>query len=284
MRRSASGRHSAQTSPTKVVARCPSDRIDCRPTTQPTPQAWRTLVLLYPAANARWGSGLLRRRSQRVTSRPEREAIDGVLARVPAAVAGWSEGNAALDPFDLVVVRRPLSSLSSTGDGKWWAGPRDCRQEIDELNADGRYDSVIVLWPSDGAVWLCGWGCTIGPSDAVHGAGFTSIATDHWPTLATDPDPEQGYVHEWLHQVEAVYRGLGLGPGELPDLHAAGDYTSDRAASEPPFGKTFAQYHDGGARTWRPWYRDYMTGRLRAVAGGETGIGLTPERWALRRR
>jgi len=242
------------------------------------------LVLLYPAANATWGSGLLRRRSQRVTSRPEREAIDGVLARLPAAVAGWSEGNAALEPFDLVVVRRPLSSLSSTGGGKWWAGPRDCRQEIDELNANSRYDSVIVLWPSDGAVSLCGWGCTIGPSEAVHGAGFTSIATDHWPTLATDPDPEQGYVHEWLHQAEAVYRGLGLGPGELPDLHAAGDYTSDRAASEPPFGKTFAQYHDGGARTWRPWYRDYMTGRLRAIAGGETGIGLTPERWALRHR
>ncbi|HVA87708.1 MAG TPA: hypothetical protein VNF73_15490, partial [Candidatus Saccharimonadales bacterium] len=110
------------------------------PLTTQTTQAWRTLALLYPATNASWGSGLLRRRSQRVTSRPEREAIDAVLARLPAAVARWSEGNAALDPFDLVVVRRPLASLSSTGGGKWWAGPRDCRLELDELIADGRYD------------------------------------------------------------------------------------------------------------------------------------------------
>jgi hypothetical protein len=47
------------------------------------------------------------------------------------------------------------------------------------------------------------------------------------------------------------------------------------------------------ARTWAPWYRDWMTGRLRPVsspadattarAAAEAGpIGLTRERWALR--
>ena len=77
------------------------------------------------------------------------------------------------------------------------------------------------------------------------GAGFTSITTDHWPTLATDPEPAQGYVHEWLHQVEAVYRGLGLGEDELPDLHEAGAYTSTRDPSTPPFGRSYADYHDG---------------------------------------
>ena len=53
----------------------------------------------------------------------------------------------------------------------------------------------------------CGWGCTIGPSDATFGAGFSSISTDHWRSLTTDPDPVQGYVHEWLpfglYEIEA---------------------------------------------------------------------------------
>ena len=38
----------------------------------------------------------------------------------------------------------------------------------------------------------------------------------------TDPDPEQGYVHEWLHQVESVYRALGVSEDDLPPLHDAG--------------------------------------------------------------
>ena len=146
----------------------------------------------------------------------------------------------------------------------------------------------------------CGWGCSIGPSEATFGAGFSSISTDHWRTLLTDPDPEQGYVHEWLHQVEAVYRALGVSEAEMPPLHDAGDFTSARSVDEAPFGRTFAEYHNGGARTWAPWYRDWMTGRLAPAKAGRRQkvpasgrprarpvvargpIGLTPDRWALR--
>jgi hypothetical protein len=262
-----------------------------------TPQVFRALALLYLVTNAKYGSGLGRKRLQRVMTRPEREAVTAVLERLPATVRAWSDGLASLDPLDIVEVRRPLGSLSSSSRGRWWAGPRDCREELEELASDRRYDSVIVLWPSAPEVPLCGWGCTVGPSDATFGAGFTSIASDHWPTLATDPDPEQGYVHEWLHQVEAVYRALGLGEGALPGLHDAGLFTSTRPTTEPPFGDSYADYHDGrpgqgaepprpGARTWAPWYRDWMTGRLRPVSGPVPAepIGLTPEGWALGQR
>ena len=160
-----------------------------------------------------------------------------------------------------------------------------------------RYDSLIALWPGDPDIPQCGWGCTVGPSDATFGAGFSSISTDHWPTLAGDPDPEQGYVHEWLHQVEAVYRGLGLDERDLPPLHDAGAFTSTRAVDEPPAGRSYAEHHDGGAGTWKPWYMDWMSGRLRPIAdaAGDAAagrgpsapgqpIGLTAERWALRTR
>jgi hypothetical protein len=220
--------------------------------------------------------------------REEREAVGGVLERLPATVLDWSSGLATLEPFDVVEVRRPLTSLSSSGGGRWWVGPREVRPELTDVAATGtRYDSVYALWPCDPEVPQCGWGCSQGPSDATFGAGFSSISTDHWRTLATDPDPEQGYVHEWLHQVEGVFRGLGLSEAELPGLHDAGDFTSARSADEPPFGRTYAEYHDAGARTWSPWYRDWLTGRLRpagtrAKALFDAPIGLTPERWGLR--
>jgi hypothetical protein len=263
----------------------------------PQAQVFRGLALLYLVTNARYGSGPGRRRLQRVMTRPEREAVTAVLERLPAVVRDWSDGLAILDPLDVIEVRRPLATLSSSGEGRWWAGPRDCRDELLEHAAEHGYDSVFVLWPASPEVPLCGWGCTIGSSDASFGAGFTSIVSDHWPTLATDPDPEQGYVHEWLHQVEAIYRALGLGEDQLPNLHAAADFTSTRPLAEPPFGRSFADYHEGftdavgtvhlAARTWAPWYRDWMTGRLRPISTPgrlEAPIGLTPERWAVRVR
>ena len=164
--------------------------------------------------------------------------------------------------------------------------PRGPAELADVAATGARYDAVYALWPTPDDVPRCGWGCSLGPSDATFGAGFSSISTDHWRTLATDPDPAQGYVHEWLHQVEAVYRGLGVSETELPPLHDAGAFTSARSADEPPYGRSYAEYHDGGARTWSPWYRDWMTGRLRpagtpgSATDGRTPIGLTPERWA----
>ncbi|MGP1674514.1 MAG: hypothetical protein ACTS8Z_04790 [Candidatus Limnocylindrales bacterium] len=256
-------------------------------------QTWRTLALIYPVLDARFGSGLTRRRARRVMTREERSAVLAVLERLPATVLDWSSGLATLEPFDVIEVRRPLGSLSSSGGGRWWVGPREVRRELADVADTGTsYDSVFALWPGDPDVPQCGWGCSLGPSDATFGAGFSSISTDHWRTLATDPDPEQGYVHEWLHQVEAVCRALGVSEADLPPLHDAAAFTSARPPDEPPYGRSYAEFHDGGARTWAPWYRHWMTGRLTPVDQtaapdrlmGDSPIGLTPERWALRSR
>ena len=254
-------------------------------------ETWRTLALIYPVLDARYGSGLRRGRARRVMARDERTAVEAVLERLPEVVHAWSDRLAAMAPLDVIEVRRPIRSLSSSGGGRWWVGPRECHEDLEAHVAPDRYDSLYVLWPADPGVPQCGWGCTLGPAPATFGAGFSSISTDHWRTLATDPDPAQGYVHEWLHQVEAVYRELGVGEAELPGLHDAGDYTSTRSADEAPFGRSYAEYHDGigtghpPARTWSPWYRDWMTGRLRRTDAPDPParpIGLTEERWALR--
>src|SRR5687768_11033010 len=98
--------------------------------TEASTQRWRTLVLFYPVLDARYGSGSGRRRARRVMTREERAAVAPVVEGLPTTVAAWSDGYAALDPFDIVEVRRPVGSLSSNGGGRWWLGPREVRPEL----------------------------------------------------------------------------------------------------------------------------------------------------------
>ena len=116
----------------------------------PAPLAWRTLVLIYPVLDARIGSGLARRRARRVVARDEREAIHAILERLPDTVMDWTSGLATLEPFDIIEIRRPMGSMSSTGGGRWWVGPREVRPALADVAAEGgRYDSVFALWPGD---------------------------------------------------------------------------------------------------------------------------------------
>ena len=78
-------------------------------------QPWRTLVLLYPVLDARYGSGLQRATARRVMTRDERAAVMDVVERLPATVRAWSDDLATLEPFDVVEVRRSVRSLSSSG-------------------------------------------------------------------------------------------------------------------------------------------------------------------------
>ena len=189
-----------------------------------------------------------------------------VVERLPATVRAWSDDLATLEPFDVVEVRRSVRSLSSSGAGRWWVGPREVRPELEAVADTGAtYDSVYALWPCEASVPQCGWGCSIGPSDATFGAGFSSISTDHWRTLLTDPDPEQGYVHEWLHQVESVYRALGRLGGGAPATPRRGGVHVGPA---------------GGRATLRPvlcrvprWRRQDVGALVPRLDDGSTGAG-----------
>jgi hypothetical protein len=249
-------------------------------------QTWRSLALVYRATDARWRppASLRRRRSRRVMSEQELEAKLAALERVPRSVDEWSGGSARLAPFDVRVIERPIASLSSVGSAGFWVAPDDIRPELDRLAPTDRYDALFALWPSDGRVPLCGWGCTWGPSSSANGAGFSSITTDHWRIDGALPDPEEGFVHEWLHQVEATYRSLGAGEDVFPSLHDAETLTSCRPESEPPHGRTYRWWHDNkpDGTSWRTWYEDYMTGQIRRP-NGDGCFGISPEVWALRR-
>ena len=205
-------------------------------------------MLVYPVLDAKYGSGLgkaVHERSWRATSgrrvgRRRDAAGDG---------RGVERRAGALDPLDVVEVRRPHQRL--VVEWRWTLvggaarGPARARRRRRDRCSIRRRLRAVADARRRAALWL---GLPLGPSEATFGAGFSSISTDHWRTLATDPDPAQGYVHEWLHQVEAIYRELGLSETELPPLHDAGLFTSARSADEPPYGRSYAEYHDGGGR------------------------------------
>jgi hypothetical protein len=243
---------------------------------------WRSLALVFPETDARYGR-FGRQRCRRTMSRPEITAIRRVLRMVPAAVNAWSEGNVRLRPFDVRMLERPLTSLSDAGGGRYWPAPADAAEVIAEHAGPGEFDSVFVIWPSDGDTPLCGWGCTYAPTPEAQGAGYSAIVNDDWWRYAEHNYPEEGFVHEWLHQVESAYRTLGVGEDQLPGLHDVEGRTSARGDEVPPFGQGYVAYH-AKTNTWQPWYRDLMTGTV-GPKGTERGpLGLTPELCARRGR
>jgi hypothetical protein len=243
---------------------------------------WRSLALVFRETDARYGR-FGRRRCRRAMSSPEVAAIRRVLAVLPSAVETWSEGNATLEPFETRVLSTPLASLSDAGGGRYWAAPPDAAEVIADHARPGEFDSVFVVWPTDGDVPLCGWGCTSGPTAEAQGAGYSAMINDDWRGYAARDFPEEGFVHEWLHQVESVYRALGVGQERLPGLHDVAGRTSARGRDVPPFDRGYVAYH-AATDTWQPWYRDLMTGTVGAKGTEREPLGLTPELWALRGR
>jgi hypothetical protein len=243
---------------------------------------WRSLALVFRETDARYGR-FGRKRCRRAMSRAEVAAIRRVLRAAPAAVEAWSGGNARLRPFELRMLGAPLTRLSDAGGGRYWPAPADSADVVADHARPGEFDSVFVVWPTDGDVPLCGWGCTSGPTPEAQGAGYSAIVNDDWRGYAAREYPEEGFVHEWLHQVESVFRPLGVGENELPGLHDVEGRTSARGPDVAPFGESYVAYH-ARTDTWQPWYRDLMTGTV-GPKGDEHGPrGLTPELWARRGR
>jgi len=209
----------------------------------------------------------------------EVEADLAMLDRVPAAIEAWSEGNVRIAPTRATVADAPLRSLARVGGG-WWAGPGALAPLLEpHLASPGGWDSAIVLYPADGSPELApAWGYTWGEVGSLGGVGVSSIASGDWPRWRSMADPEHGFVHEWLHQVEAVYRRLGIGEDDLPGLHDVADRRTTRADA-PDRSESYVEF-ERRTGSWRPWYRDWMTGTVGPSSREAPRVrGLARERW-----
>src|SRR2546422_6262718 len=145
-------------------------------------------------------------------------------------------------------------------------------------------DRSMPSWPSGRPMepWSCAAGAArSGPATRPAERASVPSSRTTGDSYLTAPHPEEGFVHEWLHQVEATYRDLGFGEDVVPPLHDAEILTSSRPPTEPPHGDTYRVHHDRAGHTWQPWYHDYMTGHVRRPGDGAC-FGLAPEVWAAR--
>ena len=148
--------------------------------------------------------------------RDERAAVEAVLERLPATVLDWSDGLATMTPLDVIEVRRPIRSLSSSGGGRWWVAPRECREELEAVRRARPLRlalRAVAGRPRRAAVRL---GLHARPGEATFGAGFSSISTDHWPTLATDPDPPRGTSTSGSTRSSRSTASLGVDEADAP--------------------------------------------------------------------
>ena len=240
---------------------------------------FRAIAFVARTLNAR--PGLTLRKAYRGMGDAELEEMLRVLRQTPLSVKEWSEGNARFDEMEIVVLDEPIRHLTAVRPGVFWVAAEDIHDAIDRYVPKGRWDSVFLVYPTDGSFQQCGWACSVGPTPAANGAGFSSITSDRWEPDMHRLFPEEGFVHEWLHQVEGMYREKGLQLDVLPSLHDVADRTSARTADLPPFGSGYVEY-ERQTGTWQPWYRDLMTGTVGPKGDERPPVGLTRERWRLR--
>ncbi len=218
---------------------------------------WDGLLLVYRQIEIRLpGRDLFR-------SAIDEEQLAAALenfAAVPDLVERLSAREATLR-CEVVILERPLISLTSMGPGLWWPSPDDTRAELDRLAPPGTRDSVFVLWAQGdgtGRIPSGGWGLAIAAGEWSNGATYATVANadaDVWRA----PVRGEVWVHEWLHGVCAHFAQLGF---ELPPGDADGGGRNG--------------YRAVPGQGWTDYYADLMQGQVQV---GRRRVGIPAAAW-----
>ncbi|MDQ3856040.1 MAG: hypothetical protein M3281_06550 [Chloroflexota bacterium] len=225
--------------------------------------SWRTLVLIYTRTDAAYQEGGYTKRLLTSMTWTEMDTARTVVRKMPVHVYSWSDGLAAQNMTVKVISDHKLRTLTQRADGTYWVSPSDIRSDLDRLAPRGAYDSLVVIWKRHKGtqrVPVPAWGLTRGPGPSANYAGYTTVTLPDYGTNWDGTYKDEIFVHEWLHQVEGLYRGR-LGISTVPPLHDAQKYGYSSVSG-----------------SWKAWYVAYMTGRIRYGSGY---IGVYPKTWTL---
>ena len=152
----------------------------------------------------------------------------------------------------------PLRSPHPCGGGRW-AAPKDCREDVSSWQVE-RPTMIYVLHPTDGNVQMR-LGLHAGPAEGINGASLRRSR----PTIgrASRPTPTRSRATSTSGSTRSsrpIARWAQRGAAAAPMMRTCRPAGMRRRRRSKPYNV----YHDGGARTWRPWYEDYMTGQIHA--------------------
>ena len=173
---------------------------------------------------------------------------DGGPQSLPATVAAWSDGLAALEPLDVIEVRRPLATL--VVERRWPLVGRPARLSPELVERAG-WPLRLHPWSCGRAprTWQCGWGCTIGPTpETRQGRVHVDLDGDHWPTLATDRPRPRAMSTSGSAPVERSIAGWGR-RGRATGLHGPAVHLDPRPAG----AAVRSLLHRIPRRFRRPW-------------------------------
>lgn len=217
------------------------------------------LLLIYPNTNVAYLKGGVPHRFNGSMSESLKAAIISAFKNFIELVEYGSAGMVK-STYDIVEVQRPITRISSLGDGRYWLSPQDIEEDLRVYAPKGKYDSVHVVWYS-------------GPIDVYFGLGgvfindgtatFSSIVAgreDWWKRGGTYWG--EVFLHEWLHGVCRFYESLGY---PMPEGDADG-------------GERHG-YVESPAMGWMPYYSDLMQGKVWEPKLSRY-TGITREAWS----
>ncbi|GHU87270.1 hypothetical protein FACS1894202_01270 [Clostridia bacterium] len=236
------------------------------------PPVWKVLWLCYGSLNATVTRGGSSRNYAITLSEADKEIVASMPAKFKAYIERSADNNVSVS-VDYVCPENPITSVSRVSpgdDSSFWVSPADVKADLDKYAPPGMYDSIIVASRMDG-IPRSYWGLAQGATEMSNSAGYSFVAfldgdmSWYMATTADNPYPEEVFVHEWLHQLEAFYRGKGY---TFPGVDDSIIYGYKNALTI-------------GYNGWHVYYGDIMKCTV-YDSNLDKYIGMTAEMWRIK--
>jgi len=235
--------------------------------------AWRVLAVIFRRLEFSWKDGEKTIEVSKTVSPADEQKIRKSVESFGQHVFHLSSGRLRADTT-VAVVDEPLRKLDGGGKGPFSPAPHLVRQFTDPLIRDKAYDTVFCYVKFNGdkgpdvpAPWIA---ATFASIADVGGAGFVSVA---WHT--NYPFPGEAYgemeLHEWLHQIDWMFRHMLHYPEELVPTSDAGRFEGEnRPGGDPEYGRQRAE------TSWMRFYQHIMEDHITRQMWSEAGMRLAP--------
>jgi len=234
---------------------------------------WRTLVVIFRHLKFSWKDGDKAVEVEKTVSAEDEKRIRASFGCFARHVFEYSSGMLRIDA-GIAVVEEPLTKLHGSGKGPFCPAPHLVRPFTDPLVKGKQYDTVFCYVKFNGdkgphvpAPWIA---ATFASIADVGGAGFVNIPwrTDYPLKGETDGEME---VHEWLHQVDWMFRHVLHYPDELVPTSDAGRFEGDnRPGGDPEYGRKRTE------TTWIRFYQHIMEDHITRQMWSEATMRLAP--------
>jgi len=234
---------------------------------------WKVLVVLFRHLEFSWKDGDKAIEVRKTISPKDEKQIHTSMACFAKHVFQFSSGMLRVDA-DFAVVDEPVKKLHGSGKGPFCPAPHLLRWATDPLIKGKQYDTVFSYVKFNGdqgpdvpAPFIA---ATFASIADVGGAGFVNVP---WRTNYPLPGETDGEMelHEWLHQIDWMFRHVLHYPDELVPTSDAGRFEGEnRPGGDPEYGRRRDE------TTWIRFYQHIMEDHITRQMWSEATMRPAP--------